>query len=30
MSENYTPADTANRGYRRKLYTSTVKLRNNS
>jgi type IV pilus assembly protein PilW len=26
--ENYTPADTAGRGYRRKLYTSTVKLRN--
>jgi len=30
MSEDYTPADTANRGYRRKLYTSTVKLRNNN
>jgi type IV pilus assembly protein PilW len=28
MGENYTPADTAGRGYRRKLYTSTVKLRN--
>jgi prepilin-type N-terminal cleavage/methylation domain-containing protein len=28
MSEDYTPADTANRGYRRKLYTSTIKLRN--
>ena len=27
-TEGYTPADTANRGYRRKLYTSTVKLRN--
>ena len=27
--ENYTPADTAGRGYRRKLYTSTVNLRNN-
>jgi type IV pilus assembly protein PilW len=29
MGEPYTPVDTANRGYRRKLYTSTVKLRNN-
>ena len=28
-NENYTPADTAGRGYRRKLYTSTVQLRNN-
>ena len=28
MSEDYTPADTAGRGYRRKLYTSTIKLRN--
>jgi type IV pilus assembly protein PilW len=28
MSENYTPVDTAGRGYRRKLYTSTIKLRN--
>ena len=28
-NENYTPADTAGRGYRRKLYTSTVRLRNN-
>ena len=28
MGEPYTPVDTANRGYRRKLYTSTVKLRN--
>jgi hypothetical protein len=29
MAEDYTPADTAGRGYRRKLYTSTIKLRNN-
>ena len=28
MSEPYTPTDTAGRGYRRKLYTSTIKLRN--
>lgn len=28
MSEDYTPNDTAGRGYRRKLYTSTIKLRN--
>jgi hypothetical protein len=28
MAEDYTPADTAGRGYRRKLYTSTIKLRN--
>jgi type IV pilus assembly protein PilW len=28
MSEDYIPADTAGRGYRRKLYTSTIKLRN--
>ena len=27
---NYTPADTAGRGYRRQLYTATVYLRNNS
>jgi len=27
---SYTPADTASRGYRRKLYTSTVKLRNSN
>jgi type IV pilus assembly protein PilW len=26
---NYTPADPANRGYRRQLFTSTVRLRNN-
>jgi len=26
---SYTPADTAGRGYRRKLYTSTIQLRNN-
>ena len=26
---NYTPTDTANRGYRRQLFTSTVRLRNN-
>jgi type IV pilus assembly protein PilW len=30
MSEDYTPADTADRGFRRKLYTSTVRLRNSS
>ena len=30
MSEDYTPADTAGRGYRRKLYTSTIKLRNSN
>jgi hypothetical protein len=29
MGENYTPADTAGRGYRRKLYTSIKNLRNN-
>ena len=29
MSEDYTPADTAGRGYRRKLYTSIINLRNN-
>jgi type IV pilus assembly protein PilW len=29
-TEGYTPVDTANRGYRRKLYTSTVKLRNSN
>jgi prepilin-type N-terminal cleavage/methylation domain-containing protein len=29
MSENYTPADTPGRGYRRKLYTSIINLRNN-
>lgn len=28
MDADYMSADTANRGYRRKLYTSTVKLRN--
>ena len=28
-NENYTPADTAGRGYRRKLYTSTIHMRNN-
>jgi len=28
-NESYTPADTAGRGYRRKLYTSTIQLRNN-
>jgi len=27
-NESYTPADTAGRGYRRKLYTSTIRLRN--
>jgi len=28
-NESYTPADTAGRGYRRKLYTTTIHLRNN-
>jgi type IV pilus assembly protein PilW len=28
-NESYTPADTAGRGYRRKLYTSTIQMRNN-
>jgi len=28
-NESYTPADTAGRGYRRKLYTSTIHMRNN-
>jgi len=27
-NEDYTPADTAGRGYRRKLYTSTIHMRN--
>ena len=28
-NESYIPADTADRGYRRKLYTTTIQLRNN-